>query len=377
MPDQKTLAFEALVTAIHALDRYGSDHRVARQSSEKAIRLLNQVMRTGDDLIVVFSEDRIIVGGSVINDARKVAGSLGPPLRALGFQTLRVRQGVDRDDIARFTQDMLQHPAAQKPERIGTSRLSAGTVSDGERTETPACPALIGLCGPLADLHSGILNESRIKSGELENIAEAVLCSFTNQSSAVLELVEIENHDQYTMAHSVNVSVLAGALARSIGASDSAVEKAVIAALLHDIGKREIPSSILLKNGPLSDRERRVVLNHPAAGARMLFERDDIPLLASVVAYEHHRRLDKRGYPEPASATTPSVASQIVQIADIYDALRSHRPYRRGMPIEKVIQIMSNDAGKAYDRALFETFVDRVLVRTDHARNSTGLDSAA
>ncbi|MEM1072443.1 MAG: HD domain-containing phosphohydrolase [Planctomycetota bacterium] len=371
MPDANTAALEALVNAIYANKRYGDEHRAAVKATEKAAKLLARSVRGDGTLLIVFSEDRIIVGETIVNDPRAVMASIGAALMAHGFQTIRVRNGIERRDVTQFARDVMQQPGAEPISSIGTERLSAGVISDPSRKAHPREHMLSQLCAPVGDLHSGLMHENRINIAELENIAEAVLCSFTSQSSAVLNLVEIENHDQYTMAHSVNVSALAGALARTIGVGDTEVEKAVIAALLHDIGKREIPSSILLKNGPLSDQERRLVLNHPAAGARMLLERDDIPLLASVVAFEHHRRLDKRGYPEPASAGAPSLASQIVQIADIYDALRSNRPYRQGMTLSRALEIMSNDAGKAYDQALFEVFVDQVISKTHRPHGDT------
>ncbi|MEM8758301.1 MAG: HD domain-containing phosphohydrolase [Planctomycetota bacterium] len=342
---------------------------------KQAVSMLGRATRDRDAILVVFLDDRLVIDDIVISDPRAVERSLGSTLRSRGLQTLRLRQGIDRDDVIAFAREMIGPQAKHEAAPAGSGRISTGTVSqgqpggesDGEGGGGPAAAGLMRLCGPLASLHAGLRNESGFNSGELENIAEAVLYSCTKQSEAVLELVEIENHDQYTMAHSVNVSVLAGALARSVGIAEASVEQAVMAALLHDVGKREIPSSILLKNGPLSDSERRVVLKHPAAGARLLLERNDIPLLASVVAYEHHRRLDKRGYPEPASASTPGVASQIVQIADIYDALRSHRPYRQGMTVDEVLEIMWRDAGRAYDEALFEVFVDQVVRRSKRA----------
>lgn len=377
MHEPESVALNALVSAVYASERYGEHHRVAQEAAEQAARLLARRTRDGTECIIVFAEDRILLGETVLNDPRAVTASIGAALRGHGFQTVCVRPGVGCEDVKAFARDVMKPPSSEQATRIGTVHLSAGVIAGTMRHASHQRSELVQLCGPVADLHTGIIRDSRIKSAELEGIAEAVLCSFTSQSAAVLKLVEIENHDQYTMAHSVNVSVLAGALARSIGINEAAVETAVISALLHDIGKKEIPSSILLKNGPLSDDERRVVLNHPAAGAKLLIERDDIPLLASVVAFEHHRRLDKRGYPEPASATTPGVVSQIVQIADIYDALRSNRPYRRGMTVNQVLEIMSNDAGRAYDQALFEIFVDRVLIRADHSRGGECLDAAA
>ncbi len=377
MPELSTAALEAIAAAVCSGARSWQHHGDTLDAAESAARLLAQASWEGDELVIAFAPDRIAVGATIVTEHSEVVSQLGSMLRAHGLRTVRARRGVEPADVVRFARELRQPPDVTGPRSLGPARLRAGVRPDEECDATHDGAPLARLCGPLARLHANVLLASALKGAELEGVAESVLRTVTDRSEPMLRLVEIQNHDQYLMAHTVNVSALVGALSRDVGISEADTERAVIAAMLHDIGKREIPSSILLKSGPLSDEERRVVLTHPAVGAKLLLERDDLPLLASVVAYEHHRRLDRRGYPEPASAATPTLVSQIVQIADIFDALRSDRPYRNGKPVDNVLEIMSNEAGKAYDRALFEVFVDRVLTRISRGRFREGDNRAA
>ncbi|MEO1535110.1 MAG: HD domain-containing phosphohydrolase [Planctomycetota bacterium] len=364
MPEKRITALDGLVTAVRAIALYGVDHAASRDAVHRAVQLFERALQGRDEFRVVFMQDRIVIDEIIINDARLVERSLRGSLRELGLQALRFRGTIDHADVIAFAEGLNEGSTALANGRLGTDRLHAGAIGASSGESRTQSGGLARVCRPLAALHAGLENDARFDSEGLERIANAVLLSTTKQQATMLELVEIENHDQYTMAHSVNVSTLSGALARVVGIGEQAVERIVMAGLLHDIGKRAVPTSILLKNGPLSDTERRAILQHPVAGAKMLLGRSDIPLVASVVAYEHHRRLDRRGYPEPASASTPGVTSQIVQIADIYDALRSHRPYRAGLSLDEVLEIMSKDAGKAYDRPLFDVFVSEVITRT-------------
>lgn len=102
---------------------------------------------------------------------------------------------------------------------------------------------------------------------------------------------------------------------------------------------------------------------HPVEGARMLLNTPGVPELAAVVAYEHHIRVDGSGYPSVPANWRLSLASRIVQIADVFDALRTHRPYRAGMPVPKIVELMRNDVGLFFDADLLHVFLTRVVAR--------------
>ena len=120
---------------------------------------------------------------------------------------------------------------------------------------------------------------------------------------------------------------------------------------------------ILNKPGRFTDKEFAVMKDHPVSGARILFNTPDMNELAPIVAFEHHIRIDGNGYPRVPSSWKLNLASRIVQMADIFDALRTDRPYRPGQPVPKIIEIMKHDIGTLFDPDLLMIFFKDVIAR--------------
>jgi HD-GYP domain-containing protein (c-di-GMP phosphodiesterase class II) len=161
---------------------------------------------------------------------------------------------------------------------------------------------------------------------------------------------ELKDFDDYTFTHALNVCVLSSALARSIGASEEFVNMISLAALCHDLGKKHVPKEILNKKGPLEPNERILIERHPTYGAKLLMStpgvESEYPLLP-VVAYQHHMGADQSGYPRLSACLKPHkfhFASLLVAVADIYDALRTVRPYRPALSVAKASTILIKDA---------------------------------
>ena len=131
--------------------------------------------------------------------------------------------------------------------------------------------------------------------------------------------------------HTVNVAILSAALGEAVGMRPNQVFDLTLAALLHDVGKQHTPLAILNKPGKLDDGERQQMEQHASVGAALLLARRGVPDVAPIVAMEHHANVDGTGYPRLRRNARPHVASQIVHVADVFDALRTNRPYRAAM----------------------------------------------
>jgi putative nucleotidyltransferase with HDIG domain len=173
----------------------------------------------------------------------------------------------------------------------------------------------------------------------------------------VLPLLQLKEFDQYTTTHSMNVSVLAMAMGEFLDVGAATVRALGVAGLLHDLGKVCIPRDLLVKPGALTDSERLVIQEHPVVGARMLLENSDPMELAAVVAYEHHIRLDGGGYPKLHDARGAQYASRIVHICDVYDALRTTRPYRHAWESERAMAYIQDRAGVEFDPGIARSFI--------------------
>ena len=173
----------------------------------------------------------------------------------------------------------------------------------------------------------------------------------------VLPLLKLKEFDQYTTTHALNVPVLSMGLAESLGCRPREIRAIGVAGLLHDIGKTRIPIEVLTKPGKLTDEERLIMNAHPVDGARLILQSEEDLDLAATVAYEHHIMLDGGGYPALHYRRECTLASRLVHVCDVYDALSTKRPYRDAWPSEKTLAYLEERAGTEFDPDLVAAFV--------------------
>lgn len=189
---------------------------------------------------------------------------------------------------------------------------------------------------------------------KIMNVLEKGL--FQNQRSFI-PLAELKEFDEYTYVHAINLAILTMAQAESMNFSKETIHAFGIGALLHDVGKTQVPVEILNKQGNLTPEEFDQVKKHPVRGAMILLRYPEIPRLATIIAYEHHLKFDGTGYPAITQARTPHISSRIAAISDQFDALRSNRSYRAALPPEKILEIMHENRGTGLDPVLFDHFM--------------------
>jgi HD-GYP domain-containing protein (c-di-GMP phosphodiesterase class II) len=126
--------------------------------------------------------------------------------------------------------------------------------------------------------------------------------------------------------------------------------------MFHDIGKIAVPESILDKNGALTDQELALIRTHPAAGAKILEPIRAYSKIIPMVA-QHHEHFNGKGYPLGIAGNAISLGARILAVADVYDALLSDRPYRRGWPKSRVLAYMTEQAGAQFDPVVVEAFL--------------------
>jgi diguanylate cyclase (GGDEF)-like protein/putative nucleotidyltransferase with HDIG domain len=164
----------------------------------------------------------------------------------------------------------------------------------------------------------------------------------------------IEIRDSYTRGHSERVAFYSKRIAQEMGLSEGEVEKIYTAALLHDIGKIGIPDSILLKPGKLSDKEYEIIKLHPILSYELLKHLDFIKGVVDGVKY-HHERWDGSGYPEGLRGEEIPLSARIIAVADSFDAMTSHRIYRKAMSKKEALREIKRLSGRAYDPKVVES----------------------
>lgn len=180
--------------------------------------------------------------------------------------------------------------------------------------------------------------------------------SLMNEKHLLHMVQAVDLRAPYALGHFQTVSRYAVLLAQEMGLSSPMVEMMRKAGLLHDIGKFWIPEEILIKPGQLTPQEFVLVQQHPTIGAEVL---DGFPSLTEVVPMvrHHHERYDGGGYPHGLTGEAIPLGARILNVADTVEAMASDRPYKKGYPLEKILSILEEEAGKQFDPEVVDAFM--------------------
>ena len=178
---------------------------------------------------------------------------------------------------------------------------------------------------------------------------------------------DIESKDAYTLGHCERVADLACAIANDMGFDETTMFWFRVGALLHDVGKIVVPPEILNKAGPLTPEERKIMESHPMAGVELMrdveFPWDVIPMIRG-----HHERWDGHGYPDQLAGEAIPLSARILCVADVYDALTTHRPYRKAFDMTDALKLMEADSGRSFDPTILGRFLR--IMRAEDKRSS-------
>jgi len=189
---------------------------------------------------------------------------------------------------------------------------------------------------------------------ELEN-AEAVLFSLAHS---------IEARDPYTHGHCERLAEMSARMGERLGVPEEQIKALRRAGVVHDIGKVAVPDSILLKPGPLTSDETKVMQKHPVVGERICAPLKTFRLVLPIIRH-HHEKHDGTGYPDKLQGEEIPLTARILQLSDVYDALTTDRPYKVAFTPEVALDLMGEEAERGWwDRELCEAF--REMIRLHH-----------
>jgi putative nucleotidyltransferase with HDIG domain len=158
----------------------------------------------------------------------------------------------------------------------------------------------------------------------------------------------LEKRDPYTAGHQKRMTKLACAIAEEISLPKDKIEGLYIAGIIHDIGKINIPTEILSKPGRLSEIELSLIQTHPQVGSDIL-KKMELPGEVSSIVLQHHERMDGSGYPSGLSGKDIILEARILAVADVVEAMASHRPYRPALGLDQALEEITQNKGKLYD----------------------------
>jgi diguanylate cyclase (GGDEF)-like protein/putative nucleotidyltransferase with HDIG domain len=170
-------------------------------------------------------------------------------------------------------------------------------------------------------------------------------------------LSTVSAKDRYTFKHSERVMEYCEKIGKVLGLNKNRLRELKIAALLHDIGKVEIPEEVLNKSTPLSSSELLLMRNHPSYSVDILEPLSDMESLIHAIKF-HHERYDGKGYPSGIRGNNIPLEARILCVADAYDAMLSDRPYRRGMEKEEALEELRDNSGTQFDPLVVDTLLN-------------------
>jgi putative nucleotidyltransferase with HDIG domain len=298
----------------------------------------------------------------------------GTRLAQAGVQRMELDADVTREGYEEFLEEMMARitlsfidSAEARPTRstgikVGTLGIRGDTKELLETlvTEVPVATISYTLgeeAASIQSMHRDVQERGKLPLAEAEAVVRSLSMAMHGDQEMILPLLQLKEFDEYTTTHSLNVSVLTMALAESLGLAQQDVRTFGIAGLLHDLGKVNVPQEILNKPGKLTDEERTIMQQHPVAGAKLIIESGRRLDLAAAVAHEHHIMINGHGYPACHYRRDCHKASKLVHVCDVYDALRTRRPYRDAWEAERVLTYLEERAGTEFEPEAATAFV--------------------
>ena len=360
----------AMSQALATMGLYGDEHPATRRALDNALERLRELQEPDPKIHFTFLSGEVLVGSEMVHQLEGWEWS--ERLVRAGIERIEFTGLVPPEQFGRFLSHLTIRLGIRSGStsddlwQMGESAIKFGqvTLAEGFKKRISAPLRVATLTYTLREeretidwLHQEIREGSKLPMVEAEAVVRSLSIAMHSEQAMVLPLLQLKEFDQYTTTHSMNVSVLAMAMGEFLELGAATVRALGVAGLLHDLGKVCVPREILVKPGKLTDSERLVIQNHPAVGAKMLLENSNPMELAAVVAYEHHIRLDGGGYPKLRDARGAQYASRIVHVCDVYDALRTTRPYRDAWESERAMAYIEDRAGIEFDPGIARSFI--------------------
>jgi HD-GYP domain-containing protein (c-di-GMP phosphodiesterase class II) len=212
-----------------------------------------------------------------------------------------------------------------------------------------------GIVGSLTDITSRrraelesqqSLAALKIANEDLQATHQSLLGTMDATIRTIAKTVEVR--DPYTAGHHRRVSELSVRIAREMELEEEMIKAIELAAVIHDLGKIQVPAEILSKPGRLSEVEFGLVKTHPAVGYELLKD-INFPWPLAEIIRQHHERVDGTGYPRGLKGDQIALESRIICVADTVEAMSSHRPYRPALGIDRALAQIKQDRGTHYD----------------------------
>ena len=356
-----------IATAVRGADLYSPNHPLVQRGIDNLVAATQQALQNAHSIIVGFIDDEIVVDGLRLPRGTATLVGFARDLRERDIEKITLSRGLTREELKNFVAvlgdrkskvPLPDQLAARGVRNIALGRVVIEEVTD-EQAGIAAAKRVYSTAVQTAEtLWDAAKAGEQPDPGAARKIIDGLARLVTQDRTSLMALTALKKYDNYTFTHMVNVSALAMAQARSLNLDGALLREFGFAALMHDIGKVHTPLEVLNKPGKLSTEEFDIMKRHVVDGAHILRRTPEMPALAPIVAFEHHLKQDLSGYPEKIGSRQLNLCTMIVSIADVFDALRSTRPYRKGLATDRIRNIMGEQGNPAFNQPLLKRFVN-------------------
>jgi len=361
-----------LLGAINAVKLYSYDHPQTLTFVENAMERFKSIFQTEDKLIIGVFNESILLNQRPVVGMGKVSDSMIKLLNDAEIDQMVFLRGLEIEELTFF----LDQKFGRGMEKFGLSEYShilLGKISKDESDDDIKVDSIRDLdsSNDFIRMLQKLDIQKAFNFNMVNNLSVDLVETFKYSTSPLKYLAEVKSEDEYTYIHTINVALLSMSLAKHIGIVGSELLDIIYAALMHDVGKMLVPNEILNKTTPLTSSEFEIIKEHTLHGVMYLSNQRNIPRIAILAALEHHIKFNGGGYPKISPDWKPHFVSQIISISDIYDALRSNRPYRARLEHDEIIGILRHDAGVGLNPKLVEVFIDMLNSQSKELLSST------
>jgi len=353
---------------------YPSGHPMIAQKLRELDEAVRHHLQSGPELRIDVIHGNVHLDGVSFESADQSTAQIVRELSDLGIDSLYIHEGVDAAELSRVAEFLWQPRSTEKSTEAQLVERDIRHVSLGKlvaldtRWRSQGWPdAPTGPLDPAYAESLAIAEQTfedttagkKLDTVTIKDLVQLLIHRVARSSAALSQILAVKQYENLTYCHSVNVAMLSLLLGRQIGLEEAEISTLVEAALLHDIGKTRIPLEIVKKPGALTKRERTQIEAHTILGSEILVQTEGLRPITPTVALEHHRSVKGGGYPDLRSEV-PHTMSQIVSVADIYEALTGARSYQDPTMPERACLILARLAGEKLNTHFVKAFVNRV-----------------
>jgi putative nucleotidyltransferase with HDIG domain len=356
-----------LAGALRGTDLYAPTHPLVQRSIDALCAGATEALQSNRQIVLGLIGNEIVVDGARLTRGTAALVGFVRDLRHRQIEKVTFSRGLTREEVRAFVSILADRKSSvpipdQLTER-GIRNIAVGRVAveeaDGQQVGIAAAQRVYATAVETAEsLWEAASAGDKPDPGAAQKIVDDLARLATQDRTSLMALTTLKKYDNYTFTHMVNVSSLAMAQARSLNIEGPLLREFGFAALMHDIGKSQTPLEVLNKPDKLTKDEFEIMKRHVTDGAHILRRTPEVPALAPIVAFEHHLKQDLSGYPEGISTRKLNLCTMIISIADVFDALRTNRPYRQALATDRVRAIMGEQSSPAFDQTLLKRFVN-------------------